>query len=360
MIPVGGAVLAFVALAIPSFFFLALRRNRSRLFTDADTKARYGFLYVGLRLVYWDTFDTVRKLAVAAVPVFVGAQPTGSLQALVGQLIVVGTAGLVLALKPYAAAEDNWLVVASQASLFVLLLSGGALKWARLGAWATNAVAASQLALSAGLAAALVLLIVWRYGGSFVAGAKKWWKRGGAVASRIVGVLLCRRGRGKKSKKKTAKATATALSSSASKKKKLLSLGGKVAPSRGSGSGDAEIGVAGGGASSSSSSFQDKIKGKEKAHFGGGGSGGSGGSGSGGSGSGNSNGASGSGASLAPAPSAAAVAGATDGVGAPSASNNNNNTAATLARTESGAGSGAPLLGESPRGGGGGGGKGFY
>ena len=85
MIPVGGAVLAFVGLAIPAFFFLALWRNRTRLGEPA-TRARYGFLYCGLRLVYWDTFDTLRKLAVAAVPVFVGAQPTGSLQALVPAL----------------------------------------------------------------------------------------------------------------------------------------------------------------------------------------------------------------------------------------------------------------------------------
>ena len=68
MIPVGGAVLAFVGLAIPAFFFLALWRNRTRLGEPA-TRARYGFLYCGLRLVYWDTFDTLRKLAVAAVPV---------------------------------------------------------------------------------------------------------------------------------------------------------------------------------------------------------------------------------------------------------------------------------------------------
>ena len=190
MIPVGGAVLAFVGLAIPAFFFLALWRNRMRLH-EPGTRARYGFLYCGLRLVYWDTFDTLRKLSVAAVPVFVGAQPTGSLQALVGQVIVVGTSVAVLALRPYAAAEDNWLVVASQAALFLLLLSGGALKWARLGASATDAVASAQLALSVGLGAALVLLMAWRYGADAVRGVRAAARKVWELASRLLLRFCC-------------------------------------------------------------------------------------------------------------------------------------------------------------------------
>ena len=329
MIPVGGAVLAFVGLAIPAFFFLALWRNRTKL-NEPETRARYGFLYVGLRLIYWDTFDTVRKLAVAAVPVFVGAQPTGSLQALVGQVIVVGTAAAVLALKPYAAAEDNWLVVASQAALFLLLLSGGALKWARLGDGATNAVASTQLALSVGLGAALVLLMVWRYGGSAVRGAKKAAKKVGALASkyggRIVGLCCGGRRKGSSSSSSTSSSSMAAKKSGGGKDK------GKVAPSRGSGSGDAEIGTAAGascvGGGSAPSSFADKLKlkekekGKQRAEGGSGGGGGGGGGGS----------------NAPPPPSTAA--------GISAAANNNAaaapSSSAQLLRAESAAGSGDP------------------
>ena len=42
--------------------------------------ARFGFLYSGYRLHYWETFEMVRKLLLAAVPVFVPAQPYGSTQ----------------------------------------------------------------------------------------------------------------------------------------------------------------------------------------------------------------------------------------------------------------------------------------
>lgn len=317
MIPVGGAVLAFVGLAIPAFFFLALWRNRAKL-NEPETRARYGFLYVGLRLVYWDTFDTVRKLAVAAVPVFVGAQPTGSLQALVGQIIIVGTAAAVLALKPYAAAEDNWLVAVSQAALFLLLLSGGALKWARLGSWATNAVASAQLALSVGLGAALILLMVWRYGGSAVRGAREGAKKARGLASKyggkVVGWCFC----GQRRKRLSSASSAAA--------KKSSSLGGagksgKVAPSRGSGSGDAEIGTAATGASSFEAKLglKEKEKGKQRANEGGS--------------SGN-----------APPPSTATAAAANNAADAPSSSTQ-------LLRAESAAGSGdwtAALL--SPRG----------
>ena len=328
MIPVGGAVLAFVGLAIPAFFFLALWRNRTRLGEPA-TRARYGFLYCGLRLVYWDTFDTLRKLAVAAVPVFVGAQPTGSLQALVGQVIVAGTAAAVLALKPYAAAEDNWLVVASQAALFLLLLSGGALKWARLGAAATDAVASAQLALSVGLGAALVLLMVWRYGGDALRGVKRGSTKVGALAARFARRCCC----GGRRRPSSAPASAAAAG-----KKGVggRSGGSKVAPSRGSGSGDAEIGAAGAGAGAGASeraggsaaarSFGARVeeKGKKRASASFGGGAASGGSGGGGGAAG--------GISAAP------------GAAAPPSS-------AQLLRSESAAGSGdstAALL--SPRG----------
>ena len=43
--------------------------------------ARIGFLYEGYSMHYWETFQMVLKLLLAAVPVFVPAQPYGSTQA---------------------------------------------------------------------------------------------------------------------------------------------------------------------------------------------------------------------------------------------------------------------------------------
>ena len=42
--------------------------------------ARIGFLYEGYSMHYWETFQMVLKLLLAAVPVFVPAQPYGSTQ----------------------------------------------------------------------------------------------------------------------------------------------------------------------------------------------------------------------------------------------------------------------------------------
>jgi len=42
--------------------------------------ARLGFLYEGYSMAYWETFQMVLKLLLAAVPVFVPAQPYGSTQ----------------------------------------------------------------------------------------------------------------------------------------------------------------------------------------------------------------------------------------------------------------------------------------
>lgn len=42
--------------------------------------ARFGFLYTGYRLPYWETFEMVRKLLLTAIPVFIPAQKYGSTQ----------------------------------------------------------------------------------------------------------------------------------------------------------------------------------------------------------------------------------------------------------------------------------------
>ncbi len=44
------------------------------------TLARFGFLYNGYSLIYFEVLDLLRKLFLAAIPVFVPAQPFGSTQ----------------------------------------------------------------------------------------------------------------------------------------------------------------------------------------------------------------------------------------------------------------------------------------
>ena len=140
---------------------------------------RYGFLYVGQRFVYWDTIDTLRKLVLAALPVFVAPQPAGSLQALAGQLVVVATGGAVLAVNPFTDPEDNAATVASNVVLWLLLLSGSALKWARLGKTATFGVAIAQVVLTSGLGALVLAAVAVRY-----------WRLLLSLPRKVVGVVV--------------------------------------------------------------------------------------------------------------------------------------------------------------------------
>ena len=55
----------------------------------------------------------VRKLAIAAVPVFIKSQPTGSLQAVLGEIVIVIYIFVISYLKPFGAPEDNLLQVGS-------------------------------------------------------------------------------------------------------------------------------------------------------------------------------------------------------------------------------------------------------
>ena len=55
----------------------------------------------------------IRKLAIAAVPVFIKSQPTGSLQGVLGEIVLVIYIFVISYLKPFAASEDNLLQVGS-------------------------------------------------------------------------------------------------------------------------------------------------------------------------------------------------------------------------------------------------------
>ena len=55
----------------------------------------------------------IRKLAIAAIPVFVRPQPTGSLQGVLAEIVFVFYIFVISYLKPFGAAEDNLLQVGS-------------------------------------------------------------------------------------------------------------------------------------------------------------------------------------------------------------------------------------------------------
>lgn len=55
----------------------------------------------------------IRKLAIAAIPVFIKTQPTGSLQGVLGEIVLVAYVFVISYIKPFGAPEDNLLQVGS-------------------------------------------------------------------------------------------------------------------------------------------------------------------------------------------------------------------------------------------------------
>lgn len=76
-------------------------------------KAQFGYLYSGYRLPFWETTEMARKLIMAAVPVFVAVQTVGSLQAVIGEILLVAFMVLTIFLHPYESKHDNWMQVGS-------------------------------------------------------------------------------------------------------------------------------------------------------------------------------------------------------------------------------------------------------
>ena len=76
-------------------------------------KAQFGYLYSGYRLPFWEITEMARKLVMAAVPVFISVQTTGSLQAVVGEILLVLFMVLTIYLHPYESKHDNWMQVGS-------------------------------------------------------------------------------------------------------------------------------------------------------------------------------------------------------------------------------------------------------
>ena len=113
MIP--GAIMLFMfAIVVPAFFFVVIWRNRHRL-DERATAERYGFLYGAYkrRFAYWETFESLRKLSYAMVPVFIKPNAVGSIQGTVGQVPAFTTLIATVWLQPYAVAEDNYVAIAS-------------------------------------------------------------------------------------------------------------------------------------------------------------------------------------------------------------------------------------------------------
>jgi hypothetical protein len=80
---------------------------------DPTIKAQFGYLYSGYRLPFWEIAEMARKLVMAAVPVFIQVQTVGSLQAVVGEILLVLFMVLTIYLHPYESKHDNWMQVSS-------------------------------------------------------------------------------------------------------------------------------------------------------------------------------------------------------------------------------------------------------
>ncbi len=80
---------------------------------DPEVDAKFGFLYSGYRLYYWESLEMIRKLMLAGIPVFIAVQPTGSSQAVLGEVVLIGFLFATTYFKPYIKLLDNVLAMAS-------------------------------------------------------------------------------------------------------------------------------------------------------------------------------------------------------------------------------------------------------
>ncbi|KAK9867386.1 hypothetical protein WJX84_004228 [Apatococcus fuscideae] len=175
-----GIVLMIIFAALmPAFYFGVLYINRFRL-DDPEIDAKFGFLYSGYRLYYWESLEMIRKLLLAGIPVFIAVQPTGSSQAVLGEVVLVGYLFATTYFKPYVMLLDNVLAMSSLLVLWLVLLSGETLKWAQLTPRETQVITAAQLTLSSSVAAFAVFFAVLSTDALWGMIQKRWqkWKRG--------------------------------------------------------------------------------------------------------------------------------------------------------------------------------------
>ncbi len=80
---------------------------------DERTLKKYGFLYAGYTWRYYQVEEMVRMLVLAGLPVFINPQPSGSLQAVLGQIVLVAHLILILWIRPFEDGTDNLLQISS-------------------------------------------------------------------------------------------------------------------------------------------------------------------------------------------------------------------------------------------------------
>ena len=82
---------------------------------DPVIKNRFGFLYGGYSFQYWETADMFRKLVLGGIPVFIAVQATGSMQAVLGQVVLVAYFGVTIWIRPFLDFWDNVISMGSMA-----------------------------------------------------------------------------------------------------------------------------------------------------------------------------------------------------------------------------------------------------
>lgn len=156
----GALFLATFAIGIPALWWYTVWKHRNRL-EEPEIASKFGFLYNSYKRRYswWETVEALRKFGFAFIPVFVPANPAGSIQGVVGQIWAIAYGIPIVALRPFAQSEDNNLMLASVLIIWLVLVSGSAAKWASISDRGMKGLAAAQLILSSGLVFAIVTII---------------------------------------------------------------------------------------------------------------------------------------------------------------------------------------------------------
>jgi len=114
MVP-GAILLALLSLGVPLFCFSAIWKHRYSL-DEQDVATRFGFLYGSYdrRTPYWETVQMLRRFVFALIPVFVGANASGSLQGTIAQVVAMFLLVATVWFMPFATKSDNYIEIASQ------------------------------------------------------------------------------------------------------------------------------------------------------------------------------------------------------------------------------------------------------
>lgn len=114
MVP-GAILLATLSIGVPLFCFWAIWQHRFSL-DDPHVAKRFGFLYGSYdrKTPYWETVQMFRRFLFALIPVFVGANASGSLQGTIAQVIAMFLLVSTVWFMPFATKSDNYIEITSQ------------------------------------------------------------------------------------------------------------------------------------------------------------------------------------------------------------------------------------------------------